>query len=74
MMLTGERFGQIGEALFGPRWKAVLAHMIDRDSRTVRYYIDGNTIPVELIDKLEILCRSRGEALLRIADEIKRAR
>lgn len=72
MIITGEKFSQIGEALFGPRWKAVLADMMCRDNRMIRYYSDGRTpVPVELLRKLAVICRTRGAALIRIADELE---
>lgn len=72
MILTSERFKMIGEALFGPRgWHAVLAQMIGKDRTAVWRYATGDTnVPPDLRSKLAAICRTRGEALIRIAREL----
>jgi len=70
-MFTFDRFNQIGEMLYGQRWKTVLAQMMCIGARMIRYYSKGRSpIPVELIRKLQIICRSRAEAFARVADEL----
>lgn len=71
MILTGDKFCRLGEALYGPRWKAVLANMMSRNHRMIQYYCDGKPVPVPLVRKLIIEARTRAAALDRIADELE---
>jgi len=73
MILTGERFCRIGEAMYGPRWKPVLAQMLCRDNRMIRYYCDGHAVPVELAEKLLVAAEARYDALGRAIEELRKA-
>lgn len=72
MLITGRRFTAIGEALFGPkRWVALLGRMVGKDSSTIWRYATGDTpISPDMRIKLAGICRARGQALIRIADEL----
>lgn len=71
MIPTARKFCQLGEALYGERWKAVLARAMTVNHRVVKFYSTGDrSIPWELWKQLSVICRARGEALIRIADEI----
>lgn len=71
MIITGARFCQIGEALFGRAWKSVFAEMLCINQRMVYRIADGETnVSPELRAKMAAICRARGEALQRIADQL----
>ena len=72
MIITGRRFTIIGEALFGAtKWYPVLAQMTGFDRRQIwRCAIGKAKVPPELRAKLSAICRARGQALLRLADDI----
>jgi hypothetical protein len=72
VIITGRRFTQIGEALFGPkRWLGVLSQMVGKDSSTLWRYATGETpVSSDMRHKLADICRARGEALIRIADDL----
>jgi hypothetical protein len=72
VIITGRRFTQIGEALFGPkRWLGVLGQMVGKDHSTLWRYSTGETpVSADMRTKLADICRARGQALIRIADEI----
>lgn len=72
MIITSQKFTQIGEALFGKtKWYAVLARMVDHDRTLIWQCATGKTnVSPTLRFKLATICRARGQALLRIADEL----
>jgi hypothetical protein len=74
VIITCRRFTQIGEALFGPtKWYPVLAQMVGNDRTMVWRLATGKArVTPAMRSKLAILCRARGEALLRLADEIEK--
>lgn len=41
MILTARKLTEIGEALYGQRWRAPIAKLIDRSERQVRKYETG---------------------------------
>lgn len=50
----------IGEALFGPRWKSLLARELGVPHRTfMRWIADGSALEVEHVEVLRLLVRSR---------------
>lgn len=71
MIITAARFCQIGEALFGRAWKSVFAEMLCVNQRMVYRIVNGDAnVSPEMRAKMAAVCRTRGEALLRIADQL----
>lgn len=71
MIVTGEKFKTIGEALFGERWVSAVAHALEKDQRTVRRYSDGEiNVPRDVRKLLAIICQTRGAALVRLSIEL----
>jgi hypothetical protein len=73
MLLTGDRFRRIGEAMYGPRWIPIMADMFDRDDRMIRYYCGERPVPAHLVEKLIADAECRIQALQRILDELRTA-
>ena len=73
--MTPARFCKIGELLYGPSWRGLLARKLDIGDRSIYRLIDG-TQPIrnEIVGKMETLCRQQAQALLDTADELKLAR
>lgn len=62
--MTPEQFRTIGEALRGPQWQRALAADLDRDERTIRYYMTGERpIPRTVVLKLVELLGARRATL-----------
>lgn len=71
MILTGGKFAIIGDALAGPRYKALVALWLGKSERTIHDYVAGHAnVPREVRKKLAVLCYTRGTALVRLALEI----
>lgn len=73
MILTGQKFAAIGEALAGPRWKSVVAIWLGKGERTIHGYANGTcNVPRSVRKKFAVLCYTRGSALVRLAIELDR--
>ena len=70
--MTPTLFNKVGEALFGPSWRARLAEELGVAERTVRRWQDGTSaIPEGVRGDLVKLCRKHSAALAKIADQIE---
>lgn len=71
--MTPALFSTIGEALYGPSWRATLAGKLNVAERTVRRWQDGaSAIPDGIRDDLAKLCRKHSAVLAKIADQLER--
>lgn len=69
--MTPALFSKVGEALYGPSWRAALAKALDVAERTVRRWEHGEAaIPDGLRADLANLCRQHSAALAKIADQL----
>ena len=59
MLLTPRDLREIGEALYGPSWRGVLARKIARSQRMLLDYENGKPIPPEVGAILLDLCREQ---------------
>lgn len=66
-------FSQVGEALYGPSWRAKLAAALNVAERTVRRWQDGDTaIPEGVRSDLAKLCRMHSRELEKLATKLER--
>lgn len=71
--MTPALFSKIGEALYGPSWRAKLADKLGVAERTVRRWQDGTSaIPDGVRGDLAKLCRKHSAELARLADQLER--
>ena len=71
--MTPALFSKIGEALYGPSWRAALADKLGVSEKSVRRWANGiYRIPEELPAELSKLCREHSEKLATIADQLSR--
>lgn len=70
--MTEAQFATIGEALYGPSWRAALAGALDVAERTVRRWEQGDSpIPDGVPDELAALCRKHSDVLVKLAQQIE---
>lgn len=60
----------IGEALFGQQWQRPLARALGLHERTVRVWVASGAVPENRWPEIAKLCRSRGAALTKLADQL----
>lgn len=71
--MTSDLFSKIGEALYGPSWRARLGQELDVAERTIRRWADGTSaIPNGVRGDLAKLCRKHSAALAKMADQLER--
>lgn len=71
--MTPALFSKIGEALYGPSWRAQLGNALGVAERTVRRWQDGTSaIPEGLRADLAKLCRQHSAELAKLADQLER--
>ncbi len=69
MILTGRELQEIGEILYGPKWRRALAEKLDRSERTLFGYTKENkVVPRAVRDKLVVLCREQSTHLAGYAE------
>ena len=69
--MTPTFFAKIGEALYGPAWRAALAESLGIAERTVRRWAGGDsTIPSGIKAELAALCRKHSDRLLGLAKQL----
>jgi hypothetical protein len=72
MSITPAQFGKIGEAIYGPSWRAALAIALGVGERTVRRWAAGTSgIPASLPADLAALCRRRSDELAKLAERLE---
>jgi len=70
--MTPAQFVKIGEALYGPSWRAALAQALGVAERTVRRWAaETSPIPDNLPAELAALCRQRAADLIKQADQLE---
>jgi len=68
-----ELLEQIGEALYGPRWKSELSSDLDVDDRTMRRWVAGdNAIPIGVTAELLRLLTERAADIDDLIPRLKR--
>jgi hypothetical protein len=57
--LTAERFTEIGESLYGRRWKTQLAEKLGIDRATVHRYASGaRRVPCDVAEEMKLIARA----------------
>jgi hypothetical protein len=69
--MTPDGFSIIGEAIYGPSWRCVLADALKVGERTVRRWAAGSPIPDGIPADLATICRRKIEQLSKIADQLE---
>jgi len=71
--MTPALFSKIGEALYGPSWRARLGEALTVSERTIRRWQDGTvSIPDGVRFDLADLCRKHSAELAKLADQLDR--
>jgi hypothetical protein len=70
--MTPQRLSRIGEALYGPSWRAALAAALKVNERTIRRWAaDISEIPPGLGSDLAALCRTHADSLTKLAEQLE---
>ena len=71
--MTPAVFAKVGEALYGPSWRARLSEALKVAERTVRRWEHGESaIPDGIGRDLAALCRKHSAELSKLADQLER--
>lgn len=72
-MTDAELFQQIGEFLYGPRYQRSLAMALDKNERTIRRYLSGETpVNEELWARLALLLKAHDDRLQALGNALIR--
>jgi hypothetical protein len=68
MTRDAQTLAMIGVLLWGPHWQTPMAAALAVSDRSVRYWVEGRTIPDGIWNELAAICRQRAGDLTKMAD------